>query len=620
MDACTKLSDCVGNWVKIGASDTICNWITRGVQLPFIQSPVAFDLPNHKFDTEYKTFINDKITELQSCGAIKQVYAKPLCISPLGCVPKKAGGLRLIHDLRLLNRYIDPPKFINEGIDTVIDLVQSKDEIITVDLKNGFHHVPICVDHQQYLGFRWGNKYYTWAVLPFGLNASPYFFYKVLRPVISYLRQQGLRVSLWVDDFILFSNTSKIQEHKKLFIDTLHELGWRINLEKSVLIPKREANYIGYVIATDVAEYPIIRIPKSRIRKLKKDIGRALAQTQIKVRVLARILGQCISMTKAVLPGKLLLRNSYRDLATKKSWDDFLVLSQPCRADLEWWSHAIDQWNGQILFPSQVDTQVYTDASGSGWGAYFEDKEAFGVWTEAMTHTSINYRELMAVMCAVKSFRHLLKNRNVQILSDNITTVAYLNHLGGPSPSLTKLMTSIWMEAHEAGIRLSARHLAGVQNTHADRLSRLPTQYEWMLNPRIFQYLDSIWGPHHVDRFATMANAQLPIYNSYRHDPLTSGVDALAQDWANTNNFCNPPWRLMNRVLNKVCQSRSMATVIAPMWPQQPWYQKLCRMSVSSPIPIPNCPMSFLHHFPVPEPRRNWKWKIYAWRICGWTN
>ena len=179
------------------------------------------------------------------------------------------------------------------------------------------------------------------------------------------------------------------------------------------------------------------------------------------------------------------------------------------------------------------------------------------------------------------------------------------------------LMSSIWMEAHKAGIKLSARHLAGVLNIHADRLSRLPAQYEWMLHPRIFKYLDTIWGPHHVDRFASITNAQLPIYNSFRYDPLTSGVDALAQDWTKTNNFCNPPWRLMGKVLHKVKQSGAMATVIAPMWPQQWWYQKLCRMSVGMPIPIPNSPKTFLHPFACPEPRHNWKWKIYAWRICG---
>jgi ribonuclease HI len=610
----------LSEWERIGAPQAVPKWIKEGVDIPFVQSNCSFDLPNHSLNKRQTDFVNNKIKELEDCGAITLAYTKPRCISPLGVVPKKTDDFRLIHDLRVLNGYIAPPKFVNEGIDTVIELVKPKDEIVTVDLKNGFYHVPVCNEHQTYLGFRWNNKYYTWTVLPFGLNASPYFFYKVLRPIISFLRQQGLRVSVWVDDFILLASTEEIQAHKQLLVKTLGSLGWTINLEKSRLVPKQEASYIGYVISTAITEYPMIRIPKLRIRKLRRDIRRALNMERVMARVLARILGQCVSMTKAVLPGKLLLRNAYRDLAGRQSWDDYLILSQPCRADLAWWDQAIENWNGQVLFPSQVDIQLHTDASGTGWGAYLEGQEASGLWTRHMTQTSINYKELMAVMCAVKSFKHLLINKHVQILSDNVTTVAYLNHLGGPSPQLTKLMSAIWMEAHEAGIRLSARHLAGKMNVQADQLSRLPAKYEWMLHPRIFHYLDSIWGPHQVDRFASITNAQLPNYNSFRHDPLTSGVDALAQDWSGTNNFCNPPWRMINQVLNKVNQCGAMATLIAPKWPQQLWYQKLCKMSVCEPIPIPNNQRTFLHPFACPEPRHNSRWKIYAWRICGSAN
>ena len=97
-----------------------------------------------------------------------------------------------------------------------------------------------------------------------------------------------------------------------------------------------------------------------------------------------------------------------------------------------------------------------------------------------------------------------------------MTTVAYFNHLGGPSPDLTQLMTSIWIEAHVMGITLTARHFGGAINLQADRLSRLSTMYEWQLHPRVFQYPERVWGPHHVDKFATTTNAQLPGYNSFQ--------------------------------------------------------------------------------------------------------
>ena len=49
------------------------------------------------------------------------------------------------------------------------------------------------------------------------------------------------------------------------------------------------------------------------------------------------------------------------------------------------------------------------------------------------------YRELMAVLMALKSFGPSMKEKSIQILSENVTTVAYINHLGGPNSDLTDI-------------------------------------------------------------------------------------------------------------------------------------------------------------------------------------
>ena len=49
-------------------------------------------------------------------------------------------------------------------------------------------------------------------------------------------------------------------------------------------------------------------------------------------------------------------------------------------------------------------------------------------------------------------------------------------------------------------------------------------------------YCENMWGPHTMDRFASLSTAQLQTYNSRYLDPWTSGVDALAQtDWSKHN-------------------------------------------------------------------------------------
>ena len=604
-------------WNEIGSPLEVLDWIQFGVQIPFISSPPeGFHLPNRKFTQSQAKFIQAEINDLLQSGAIREVFEPPTCISPIGCVPKKGGKLRLIVDLRVINQACDVPKFQYEDINTVVEYIQPHDLLVTLDIKNGFHHIPMALEHQQFLGISFRGRYFVWQVLPFGLSASPYFFCKTIRPVVKYLRMRGVRVASYVDDFILLSQKQCMQSHRKLFLDTLTQLGWVINSEKSSLSPDVTKNYIGYKITT--GDKPTLHVPNERIHKLRKDLKRVLAQCHVKARMLARIAGQCVSMSKAVLPAQLLLRNTYRLLASKHNWSNILTLDRDTRSDLEWWLHALGSWNGAPIQTGPIDFQIETDASMSGWGARIKgsNKMAAGFWNVRLSQMPSNYRELMAVLLALKSFS-FPRGKKIQILTDNITTAAYINQLGGPSPALSQLANAVWLEAYDRELTLTSRYLQGTLNVTADMLSLLSDHYEWQLNRGLFKYLNSLWGPHTVDRFATMVNAQLPMYNSRFADPHTSGIDALAQqDWNRHNNFVNPPFRLIPKVLQVVEKQRAQATIIAPWWPAQPWFQTLMRLSIRPPLKLPKRGLT-RGQVKMPEALKNKKWRIYAWRICG---
>ena len=147
--------------------------------------------------------------------------------------------------------------------------------------------------------------------------------------------------------------------------------------------------------------------------------------------------------------------------------------------------------------------------------------------------------------------------------------------------------TCIWSFALENNILISSKHLPGIENEAADRLSRLKCQYEWLLHHKVFKLLEFKWGPFTVDRFASLSSPQIPTYNSWYLDPMTSGVDAFSQNWANHNNFINPPLRLMRKVLDKIVVDKAVATIISPAWWAQPWFQKLKAISVSPLLKLP---------------------------------
>jgi hypothetical protein len=76
-------------------------------------------------------------------------------------------------------------------------------------------------------------------------------------------------------------------------------------------------------------------------------------------------------------------------------------------------------------------------------------------------------------------------------------------------------------------INIRARYIRSAANAWADKLSRETDMDDWQLNPRIFTYLDSMWGPHSIDRFATHGNWQLPRYNSRWRESTSGAVDCL---------------------------------------------------------------------------------------------
>ncbi len=611
--------DCYDKWVEIGANVTVLDWIKSGVTIPWKTVPTAFELPNRGFTDRETKFIDSEISLLLHSGAIKQCDKRPLCVSPISCVPKKNSSFRLITDLREVNQCCTEIHFQYENIETTLQSINQGDNLVTFDVKNGFQHVPVCEEQQTFLGFCWRNIYYCWQVLPFGLSLSPYFFHKCIREAVKHLRLLGLRVSAYVDDFIQSDKLDVIISARDLALKELLDLGFFINFEKSSLLPETQKEHVGYIISTVNGDGQVwIRIPHKCIRKLKHDIRRLLVKGSGSARQIARVAGQCVSMSRAIVPAKLLLRNIYKLLRQRTGWSEVLSLSPTARTDLEWWIQALDFWNGAAAPHRVIDIQMVTDASSVGWGGHCLDKEAQGFWSSAVSRQSSNYREMLAILLCLVSFKTELVGKTVQVLTDNVSAVAYINMKGGPSQDLSDLAKSIWSVCLEMDINIIAKHLAGTDNMWADSLSRLSPLYEWKLHPRLWEYLDRRWGPHTVDRFSSMPTALLPRYNSRFLDPKTEGVDALAQqNWETENNFVNPPFRLLPQILDTIVAQKAWATVIAPWWPTQVWFGKLQRMSVVPPIRLPKSRLCSMQIGTTVEPMRNHKWRIFAWRVCG---
>ena len=222
----------------------------------------------------------------------------------------------------------------------------------------------------------------------------------------------------------------------------------------------------------------------------------------------------------------------------------------------------------------------------------------------------------MAVLFCLLAFQKHLKGNHVLIRSDNTTAVAYIQNKGGPILYLSEIAKSIWAFAYQHNFSITCRHLAGVENTTADYLSRSPDKHNWSLHPDFFALIDSLYGKHTIDRFATLNNTQLERFNSRYLTPGTEAVDAMSQNWSEENNYINPPWVMLPQIIEKIIADRAYATVIAPIFNNQPWFHALRAISTRPPLLLPRDRNAIQYTHSV-EPNRNLGWKIAVWRVYG---
>ena len=183
--------------------------------------------------------MDEAVKSLVECGSAMEVDRHELdCASPLGVV-KGATKLRLVLDLRQVNKCLKKSRFKLEDIRTAVKLFHPGDYVITFDLKSRYHHVDMAREHWIYLGFTWGGKHFCFKSLSFGLSTAPYMFNKLVRvAVVKFWRAKGVRCMMFFDDGSAGAASLKEAREVASAVEvSLGKTGWKINREKSCLTP-----------------------------------------------------------------------------------------------------------------------------------------------------------------------------------------------------------------------------------------------------------------------------------------------------------------------------------------------------------------------------------------------
>ena len=214
-----RLNDSLNFWkTTLNAPEFVVDIIRRGYRLPFAEYPPPCFLANNRSAFQYPEFVAQAISELLVNGCIAEHSVPPFCVNPLSVA--KGKKLRLVIDLRHVNNFLVRFKFKYEDLRSLSQVLEEGYWFFTWDLKSGYHHVDICLEHQIYLGFSWQFngviRYFTFAVLPLGLSSACFCFTKLLRPLVKRWRFMGHNSFVYLDDGSVASQISALPRQPPL--------------------------------------------------------------------------------------------------------------------------------------------------------------------------------------------------------------------------------------------------------------------------------------------------------------------------------------------------------------------------------------------------------------------
>jgi len=417
-----RLLTSVNFWEQeLQAPSPIIDWIKHGYKLPLLSLPETFEKANHKSALENTDFVSSALTDLENNRCILEVDNVPHICSPLSVVTNSSGKKCLVIDLRYLNGYLLKEKFKYEDLRLAMLMFQKGDYLFSFDLKSGYHHVDIHKSHWEYLGFAWdkgkGKKYFCFKVLPFGLATACYVFTKLLRPVIKHWRSQGLRAIIYLDDGVVAVQGKDAADaaSRKVRYD-LSNAGLVENAGKSNWVPSQCLTWLGFVI--DLEKGKVI-VPKEKLEALRVQLQQALVSKFLPARSIASITGKIISMSIALgTVTRLMTRSLYALIATRRSWCHLLEISTEAKAELQFWSNQLEDFNGQDIWHSPSAIRfVYSDASNTSYGGYMIEHGYYiaqGQWLPQEASQSSTWRELRAVRNVLESLASKLLNQRVR--------------------------------------------------------------------------------------------------------------------------------------------------------------------------------------------------------------
>ena len=463
----------------LGFSDKISHKIN-------MKTPQPIFVKQFRIPDTYENEILKHVEEWQKTGVIEECTSP--YNSPVFCVPKKDGGLRIVQDLRQINKNSFEDKYAIKDVQECVEVIGKANSRIfsTMDMASGFWQQNLEEDSRDYTAFTIPllNTQFRWRRTVMGLQGAPASFSRLTALVF-----RGIDNAItYIDDLLTHSQTHEEQMAiLQQCFDRMRTFNMKFNIKKCVF-GATSVTYLGFQIseegvspATDKVAAVRTFTPPSNMKEVRAFVGFCNYFRRM-VPNFSRMAGPLIAMTKLTsgwksgqLPPEAL--QSFEDMKRALSSSPVIGFAKT---------------GGQYI--------LTVDAATTGLGAILSqthqnEEVIVSYWSRTVREHERNYTPYMLEMTAVCS---ALEHFHENIFGKRV--IVYTDHkpLLGASNIQKKTINRLVENMNIYDIDL--RYKKGGDNQGADYLSR-----------------NTVLAISQHDRFQDIKQHQ-------QDDPLVSGI------------------------------------------------------------------------------------------------
>ena len=414
--------------------------------------------PVRPLNPAMRDVLKSHLEELQNNDLIQPSNSEYAC--PVVMVKKKDGSLRFCCDFRKLNDVTRFDSYPLPRISEVISTLEGAKVFSTLDLKSGYHQIPMKPEDCHKTAFATQFGLFEWKAMAMGLKNAPATFERLMDLIMTGLNWKN--VLIYLDDILIFGKDfNEHYNNLREVLDRLRKAKLKLSPKKCHLL-KSTVTYLGHVINNGEIR------PDPEKTKL---------------------------IDTYPVPQNIKDVRSFVSLASyyRKFVRNFAQVAKPLTCMLEkgkefHWTldcqHAFDNLRSRLGETTKLTLpnfkkpfRLACDASGVALGAVLSQLDEEGrerpisfasrILSKVERKWGVTEREAFAIVWSVNYFRAYLLGNKFELITDH-RPLTYLRTLKNPTPKIARWL--LQLEEYDYTIIYKPGNI----HSNADVMSRLP--------------------------------------------------------------------------------------------------------------------------------------------------